>query len=81
MMRSTRRVSVNFLGDDHVEIAELFASSQIRGEHRFDRTRWIDMRSASVRLVEQNVHEALTVSDRFQVIECEHFFLATNDLN
>lgn len=39
------------------------------------------MRSASVRLVEQNVHEALTVSDRFQVIECELFFWATNDLN
>jgi flavin reductase len=51
VMRSTRRISVNLLGADHVELAELFASSSIKGAERFDLTKWIDMDSGVPALV------------------------------
>ncbi|WP_440641440.1 flavin reductase family protein [Bradyrhizobium sp. PUT101] len=44
-MRSTRRVSVNLLGSDQVELAELFSSSTIRGAERFERAEWVEMAS------------------------------------
>ena len=44
-MRSTRRVSVNLLGSDQIELAELFSSSTIKGTERFERTEWVEMAS------------------------------------
>ncbi|MHB0770570.1 flavin reductase family protein [Bradyrhizobium sp. 5.13L] len=44
-MRSTRRVSVNLLGSDQVELAELFSSSTIKGGERFERAEWVEMAS------------------------------------
>jgi flavin reductase len=44
-MRATRRISVNFLASDHVELAELFSSSSFKGAGRFDPTKWTDMAS------------------------------------
>lgn len=44
-MRSTRRVSVNLLGSDQVELAELFSSSTIKGAERFERAEWVEMAS------------------------------------
>ena len=44
-MRSTRRVSVNLLGSDQVELAELFSSSTVKGAARFERCGWVDMES------------------------------------
>lgn len=62
MMRSTRRVSVNFLGSDQVEVAELFSSSKIKGAERFDVTKWIDMASGIPALI-----------DALAVLDCEIF--------
>jgi len=44
-IHSTRRVSVNLLGSDQVELAELFSSSTVKGAARFERNRWVDMES------------------------------------
>ena len=44
-MRSTRRVSVNLLGSDQIELAELFSSSTIKGTERFERAEWVEMAS------------------------------------
>lgn len=44
-IRSTRRVSVNLLGSDQVELAEVFSSSTIKGTERFKHTEWIEMES------------------------------------
>lgn len=44
-MRSTRRVSVNLLGSDQIELAELFSSSTIKGTERFELTEWVEMAS------------------------------------
>jgi flavin reductase len=44
-MRATRRISVNFLASDHVELAELFSSSNFKGAGRFDPAKWTDMTS------------------------------------
>jgi len=62
MMRSTRRISVNLLGSDHVELAELFSSSRIKGAERFDRAKWTDMASGVPALV-----------DALAVLDCEIF--------
>lgn len=44
-MRATRRISVNVLGADQVEIAELFSSATIKGTARFERAKWSEMDS------------------------------------
>lgn len=44
-MRSTRPVSVNLLGSDQIELAELFSSSTIKGAERFERAEWVEMAS------------------------------------
>jgi len=44
-MRATRRLCVNFLASDHVELAQLFSSSSFKGSGRFDPAKWIAMAS------------------------------------
>jgi flavin reductase len=57
-----RRISVNLLGADHLELAELFSSSSIKGSERFDRAKWIDMESSVPALI-----------DALAVLDCEIF--------
>jgi|SRR5579871_3657812 len=45
MMRATRRVCINFLASEHVELAELFSSASFKGSGRFDPAKWTDMAS------------------------------------
>jgi flavin reductase (DIM6/NTAB) family NADH-FMN oxidoreductase RutF len=60
MMRLTRRISVNLLGADHVELAELFSSSSFKGAERFDCAKWNDMESGVPAL-----------ADALAVLDCE----------
>lgn len=46
-IRTTKRVSVNFLAADQVELAELFSSSKIKGAERFQSGQWGAMASGS----------------------------------
>jgi flavin reductase len=62
MMRSTKRISVNMLGSDHVELAELFSSSSVKGAERFDCTKWTDMASGVPALI-----------DALAVLDCDIF--------
>jgi flavin reductase len=50
-MRATKRISVNFLASDHIELAELFASASFKGAGRFDPAKWIDMASGVPALI------------------------------
>jgi flavin reductase len=50
------------LGADHLELAELFSSSSIKGSERFDRAKWIDMESGVPALI-----------DALAVLDCEIF--------
>jgi flavin reductase (DIM6/NTAB) family NADH-FMN oxidoreductase RutF len=45
MMRTTKRVCINFLASEHVELAELFSSVSFKGSGRFDPAKWTDMAS------------------------------------
>ena len=45
MMRATKRVCINFLASEHVELAELFSSVSFKGSGRFDPAKWTDMAS------------------------------------
>ena len=45
LIGTTKRVSVNVLSLDQVDVAELFASSNVRGSNRFDQKKWVDMAS------------------------------------
>ncbi len=44
-MCRTKRVSINVLSDDQTDMAELFASSAVRGPQRFDNEKWTEMPS------------------------------------
>jgi flavin reductase (DIM6/NTAB) family NADH-FMN oxidoreductase RutF len=57
-MSETRRVSVNVLTHEHMDLAELFSSSKIKGSVRFDEKKWIGMASGVPALV-----DALAVFD------------------
>lgn len=75
-MHSTRRISVNLLGSDHVELADLFSSSSIKGAERFDLTKWTDMASGVPALVDAvaaldcEIFEEMTVGQH-SVFFCE----------
>jgi len=58
IMSATRRVSVNVLTHDHMDLAELFSSSRVKGPERFDEKQWIAMASGVPALI-----DALTVLD------------------
>lgn len=45
MMRATKRICINFLASEHVELAELFSSTSFKGSGRFDPAKWTDMKS------------------------------------
>lgn len=45
MMRTTKRICINFLSTEHVELAELFSSASFKGSGRFDPAKWTDMAS------------------------------------
>jgi flavin reductase (DIM6/NTAB) family NADH-FMN oxidoreductase RutF len=45
MMRATKRLCINFLASEHVELAELFSSVSFKGSGRFDPAKWTDMAS------------------------------------
>lgn len=57
---TTKRVSVNLLSHDQLDLAELFSSSKVRGTERFDEKRWIDMASGVPALI-----------DALAVLDCE----------
>lgn len=63
MISASKRVSVNLLSHDQLDLAELFSSSKVKGTERFDEKRWIDMASGVPALI-----EALAVLD-CQVIQ------------
>jgi flavin reductase (DIM6/NTAB) family NADH-FMN oxidoreductase RutF len=44
-MRTTKRLCINFLASEHVELAELFSSVSFKGPGRFDPAKWTDMAS------------------------------------
>jgi flavin reductase len=60
MISKTKRVSVNLLSHDQLDLAELFSSSQVRGAERFDEKRWADMPSGVPALI-----------DALAVLDCE----------
>ena len=60
IMSVTRRVSVNVLTHDHMDLAELFSSSRIKGPERFDEKRWAGMSSGVPALI-----------DALAVLDCE----------
>jgi flavin reductase len=45
IISATRRVSVNVLSDDHIGLAALFSSSDVKGAARFDPQQWTRMAS------------------------------------
>jgi flavin reductase len=51
VISTTRRVSVNLLSDDQLELAEVFSSAKVKGTERFDKKRWIDMASGVPALI------------------------------
>lgn len=55
---ATQRVSINVLSDDHMAIAALFSSAEIRGPSRFDPRHWTPLASGVPAL-----NEALAVLD------------------
>jgi flavin reductase len=59
-MSATRRVSVNVLSHDHMGLAELFSSSEVKGPARFDEKKWIGMASGVPALI-----------DALAVLDCE----------
>ncbi len=59
-MSATKRVSVNVLTHDHMDLAELFSSSKIKGPKRFDEKKWIGMASGVPALI-----------DALAVLDCE----------
>ena len=60
IMSTTRRVSVNVLSHDHMDLAELFSSPRIKGPERFDERKWIGMASGLPALI-----------DALAVLDCE----------
>jgi flavin reductase len=44
-MRTTKRICINFLSAEDVELAELFSSASFKGSGRFDPAQWTDMAS------------------------------------
>ena len=58
IISATRRVSINMLSDDHMGLAALFSSSEVRGPARFDAQQWTRMASGVPAL-----KEALAVLD------------------
>ena len=60
MMIATKRVSVNVLSDDHMNLAELFSSSKVKGPARFDGQKWTKMASGVPALI-----------DALAVLDCE----------
>lgn len=54
----TKRVSINVLSHDHMGLAELFSSPEVKGPDRFDKKKWIEMASGVPALV-----DALAVLD------------------
>jgi len=59
-MRTTRRVSVNFLAAGQVRLAELFSSPSTKGAQRFEPAHWVDLTSGAPALV-----------DALAVLDCE----------
>jgi flavin reductase (DIM6/NTAB) family NADH-FMN oxidoreductase RutF len=59
-MSATRRVSVNVLSNDHMDLAKLFSSSTVKGSVRFDERKWIAMASGVPALI-----------DALAVLDCE----------
>lgn len=59
-MSATRRVSVNLLSHDHMDLAELFSSSRVKGPERFDESKWVGMASGVPALI-----------DALAVLDCE----------
>jgi flavin reductase len=51
IMSATKRVSVNVLSHDQMDLAELFSSANIKGPERFDESRWIKMASGVPALI------------------------------
>ncbi len=47
LIRATKRVSINFLASDQVELAELFSSSKVKGPARFRNSQWTAMSSGA----------------------------------
>lgn len=47
LIRATRRVSINVLASDQLELAERFASSEIKGTARFQGSQWTEMASGT----------------------------------
>ena len=50
-MHASRRLCVNFLASDHVELAQLFSSSSFKGSGRFDPSKWTAMTSGLPALI------------------------------
>lgn len=51
VISTTKRVSVNLLSHDQLDLAELFSSSKVKGAERFDERRWVDMESGVPALI------------------------------
>lgn len=60
IMSRTKRMSINVLSNDQTDMAELFASSTVRGRQRFESDKWIEMASGVPALV-----------DALAVLDCE----------
>ena len=58
IMRSTKRVSINLLSHNQMDLAELFSSETVKGPARFDKTKWTEMASGVPALI-----DALAVMD------------------
>ena len=59
-MRTTKRVSVNFLAAGHMRLAELFSSASTKGTHRFESAHWGNLPSGGPALI-----------DALAVLDCE----------
>jgi flavin reductase len=56
----TKRMSVNVLSHEHMDLAELFSSPKVKGPKRFEDERWIKMASGVPALI-----------DALAVLDCE----------
>lgn len=50
-LSKTKRVSINVLSNDQEDVAELFSSTTVRGQERFEKEKWIEMASGVPALV------------------------------
>lgn len=80
VMCRTKRVSINVLANNQMDLAKLFSSSVVRGTKRFDKARWVEMASGVPALRDALVVLDCEVVQQLPVGQHSVFFCEVKDV-